>query len=297
MCKPSPQYGTIHVRKNGPVIYVPGHRLAWKNGWASLARLNFELTYKRLEKGERVSWLDGNRQNCDPSNLYLYGGRKRLAVCAVCGNKIVRWSSELVRRSILPCCSHRCASVLGKSLNPVEKIPRDCVYCGNRFYVLPGHASKHRFVCSRNCQYLLMKKRAAERRPVLPCNYCGKRFRATKHQVSRKDVLHFCSKSCAAKFHSKSRRVPRSDFSCAWCGCKFTRLGSSIKTAAVCCSRKCSASLQMEIRGSPTRKLTAEEVEIIRASSEPRVVLAQRYGVSRGSIGRIKRGVTWKRKS
>jgi hypothetical protein len=42
------------------------------------------------------------------------------------------------------------------------------------------------------------------------------------------------------------------------------------------------------------RKLDIEKVRAIRASTEPEAVLAERYGVSKPTIGQIRRNETWR---
>lgn len=70
-----------------------------KNGWKRKCCVVLEgLIRRRLTHGEMnlITFIDGNRLNCDPDNLLLRSSQRQLIACTVCGKvRLVRKTSDV----------------------------------------------------------------------------------------------------------------------------------------------------------------------------------------------------------
>ena len=94
-----------------------------------------------------------------------------------------------------------------------DKLPCKCYQCDKKFYVKKKYIThfnklkdnsynKNKF-CSNKCYGLFYDKKVE-----LNCSNCGVKFKKIESQIKRsKSGNHFCSKSCAATYNNKHKKL------------------------------------------------------------------------------------------
>lgn len=149
----------------------------------------------------------------------------------------------------------------------------------------------------------------------LNCGHCGLSFETYACWAKRKKN-HYCGKAC-----SDAAKVRRVKVNCVVCGAEFEGIPSSVlvtesgPASIVTCSRKCLKKKRHDIvktwladvekssffnYGLPLKgekigasKLTADQVEAIRADTRVQRVIAEEYGVAQTLISQIKLRKIW----
>jgi hypothetical protein len=201
---------------------------------------------------------------------------------------------------------------------------KQCVHCGNPFQT---KHSEQRF-CGKACAISARHAAKPDKRVEMTCPVCGKRRMGLPSQLKG-----YCSRQCVTAAQRNQRRADkageplwdvRPDGCWQWRGGKAKgypmhrhggigisahrwsyeqHIGPIPKGCHVhhrCENSRCVNPAHLEAR-QPTRhlrehkrKLTDEQVAVIRSSSEPGKILASAFGVSQASISAIRKGNSYR---
>lgn len=102
------------------------------------------------------------------------------------------------------------------------------------------------------------------------------------HRTERNEPISLCLECSCMEW------TPR----CQNCGAEAS--GSILVPHYEACSRRCALQIEYAVtRGVPATKLTREDARTIRASGEPGVALADRFGISQQQVCNIRKGRVW----
>jgi len=174
--------------------------------------------------------------------------RKRIILC--CANCKKEFAVCLYQKS-RKYCSKTCRNAFQKTLrgnkSPYfkKRIVKQCIQCGEKFFLLPNQVNRNRGFCSRQCFYRVRGPiHWRYNRTEIICNVCGKPFYVAASRLKYKHKPKYCSHKC--QFIGQKKIVglshplyKRVTLKCLLCKKPFLIIPSE-KNDRQFCSRKCS---------------------------------------------------------
>lgn len=148
--------------------------------------------YCRCGCGQEIAatkkWVSGHNLKRRPKNAIVKNGRlHKETKCTECGRKFIKRADQINRRSLINLCSKQCVinyqsrTRKGKMLERKGEY-RNCVKCGNEFYITPNRIKSNPKYCSMKCyQKVQREEGVVPKKFISSTNNKGKNNGMYKH--------------------------------------------------------------------------------------------------------------------